>query len=45
MHTNQSNASSSNAGKSIRKQIDEYIHMINKMGEAVAKTAKLSKKL
>ena len=29
----------------MRKQIDEYIYMINKMGEAVAKTAKISKKL
>ena len=44
MKTNQSNTSSSK-NKSVRKQIDEYIYMVNKMGEAVAKTAKISKKL
>ena len=42
--TAQSNASS-NGGRNIKKQIDEYIFMVNKIGEAVAKTAKLSKKL
>jgi hypothetical protein len=41
--SNQSNASGN--GKTIRKQIDEYIFMINKIGEAVAKTSKLAKKL
>jgi hypothetical protein len=29
----------------MNKVVNEYITMINKMGEAVAKTAKISKKL
>jgi hypothetical protein len=29
----------------VRKQIEEYVFMVNKMGEAVAKTSKISKKL
>ncbi len=44
MKTAQSNASS-NGQKTAKKHIDEYIFIVNKMGEAVAKTAKLSKKL
>lgn len=44
MKTGQSNASST-GGKTVRKQIDEYVYMVNKMGEAVAKSSKLIKKL
>jgi hypothetical protein len=44
MRTGQSNASST-GNKSVRKQIEEYVFMVNKMGEAVAKTSKISKKL
>lgn len=31
--------------KSVSKQVQEYLQMLNKMGESVAKSSKISKKL
>ena len=46
VNTGQSSvASSYGPKKPVSKQVAEYIHMINKIGEAVAKTSKLSSKL
>lgn len=45
-HTGQSSvASSYGPNKSVKKTVDEYIFMVNKIGEAVAKTPKVSKKI
>jgi hypothetical protein len=38
-------ASSYGPSKSVKKIVDEYIFMVNKIGEAVAKTPKVSKKV
>ena len=46
MNTGQSSiASSYGPKKSVSKQVSEYVHLINKIGEAVAKSSKLSSKL
>lgn len=46
MNTGQSSvASSYGPKKPVQKQVAEYMHLINKMGEAVAKSSKISSKL
>ena len=43
--TNQSSNNSMSGKKSVSKQVNEYLLMINKMGEAAAKSSKIQKKM